>query len=309
LQGNPDMSQQQHPDTETLVAYSESPNDPQHVQIALHLAKCSKCRESVTAVRLVLDNMANLAYSANDGSDKSVIDDEQITQMIAGKLDASTQSNIRELMQQDADLTKRILYHAVNAKLGDDNQNENSSESNVPDLDELVQADTQSISDQLKQWFSSSVSAKVGTPLVAAAAAAFLTFSVFVNTGKETGIQIVAYQDDPTISIYETAPTPGMGFFKNTQATKKPFSGLKMQVLPSGQFLLKWPAVEDAVSYQLSLKQFSQGNVVEVLSQTTNKTSLKTPTALVSSARYEWVLSGETHKGGAFKTFGGFVAK
>jgi len=300
------MSHQEHPSMETLVNYTESPNDPQHLEIALHIAKCQKCRNSVSIMRLALDNIALLANSSNDDLNEPSISDEQIVHLIEGKLDATTDQHIRKLMEDDAYLTKRVLHYATNvSKNSDTNKNQDTdSHSPPPDLTTMQQNNVGSITEQLKHWFEHSISAKVTTPIVAAAAAALVTISIFTNS---TDLQIVAYQDDPTISIFESPPTPGMGFFKQTEIKKKPFAGLIVQAIGDNQVSVQWPAIKDAISYELTLNHFSQGKITQVLSQTTTDTLIKISQPLISSSRYEWVLKGKTQQGGEFKTHGGFV--
>jgi len=306
VQGNSTMNQTQHPDVETLVAYTESPNDPQHLHTALHMAKCTQCRESVNSIKLVLDNMENLTSSSNDDSGESNVSDEKINSLISGKLDQDSQDQIRELMKIDSYLTKRVLYHVSNSSLEKEGE-PSVVDTTLPDFDKLQQGGTESVGGQLKKWFTDSVSARVGTPIAAAAAAAFLTFSVFTSNPNDNGLQILAYQDDPTISIFETAPTPGMGFFKATEANKQSFSGVSVKTLKDDKLLLSWPVVNGATKYEITLKQFSKGKVLEVLSESSEVNSIEVAKRLNPGSRYEWVLKGKTKQGGEFKAFGGFV--
>jgi hypothetical protein len=81
-----------------------------------------------------------------------------------------------------------------------------------------------------------------------------------------------------------------------------------VQLENSNKLVFSWPAVDDALIYQLKLQVFRDGETVVL-----GRVSSSNPGAVIELAepltqhRYEWVLSGDTQDKQSFQTSGGFV--
>lgn len=121
--------------------------------------------------------------------------------------------------------------------------------------------------------------------------------------------------DQFTISIYQNSPymtfirenTPGIGFFTNGNINRVPYKTASV-TWQDNLFSMSWKRVKNTSSYEV-LVETSTGDsqkIVAHITSSTNYFEIKNIN-LSPQTNYQYIISGKTDFGIAFKTSGGFI--
>lgn len=119
----------------------------------------------------------------------------------------------------------------------------------------------------------------------------------------------VAYQDASVMHFQSGADAqPGIGFFTGANRVERRFSGVEVTRPEPRTLALRWPLVDHAVEYRLSVSHVdgtARQHVATVV--TTEPQARVVNFDFVAHSRYEWVIEGRTQDGTWFSATGGFV--
>jgi hypothetical protein len=152
-------------------------------------------------------------------------------------------------------------------------------------------------------------------PLWIPAAAAALVWAALglplltTDTDSVRALPLVSYQDSPVMRFQSAgAARPGIGFFSAANITERPFTGVQLTRPQAGTLELRWPVVENAVQYRVTLHR-NPGPTREAIAEqiATMPHAIFNNFDFAANRRYEWEISGSTRDGATFRASGGFV--
>lgn len=293
------MSKDQHPELEQLIDYMELP-DSADQQTALHLARCSECRQHLSNLLNLREQLKSLA-TANNRSSQSALNSEEEKAIVGNSLSHEQLGRIK----RDKHSLKAALYlssqaHAMTAAAS------TTPPSAKPKLAE------KSLLGRMTAWLSASMAAaprwEYGAMAATLMLAVLLGFALFPQTKSS---DIIAYSDNPVMVFKQIKHnTPGMGFFSDAVNVSQAYPGIQIQQNHAKQWLVTWPEVDNAKDYVLQMYQFDNGARKLLFEEKTHNSSSKIEHfALQSQHRYEWKLSGTTTDQRRFSASGGFVVR
>lgn len=122
---------------------------------------------------------------------------------------------------------------------------------------------------------------------------------------------LVAYQDAPVMQ-FESGPAsqPGLGFFTGANRVERPFTGVDVARPDAHTLALRWPAVDGAVEYRVTLNRVDGEARQRVAEVTARDPHVRVADFdFVAHRRYEWKIEGQTQDGTRFGATGGFVVQ
>ena len=322
---------QQHIDNETLdlfvkttnnsetaassgmnVGKNDGMNSESYDEILDHLASCEECRQQVSVITTLHDDLFKLPYQSSLTADQQ----QMICDYIDGLLEASDAEKTRQLIKEHPDAKRAALHY------------QSHSESMATELPRGLSIEwggrqsTDTVKRPQNSFFSDLISFSrqffaVRSPMVytMSATAAVLAAVLLLMQSQEMQTKknmIASFQDNPTIQFTAKNKLPGVGFFAQSVSTLKPFENISVELVTENTVKLSWPEVDDVELYNLRIQVFNQGKKTVLRESSTQ--SNHTTFSLEPESRkngvtkhYEWVLYGNTVDDRMFYASGGFV--
>ena len=311
------MSSMNHPDSEQLNAYIQDPLGDDYRQLRLHLVACVDCRQQVDLLSNLKTNLLEIegeqyqhAVSQNDELHE-VLQTQLIEKYIDGQLNKGEQQRVRGIIKENTQAMKAAMHYASHSArmqrevdgdagslaVAEANYHAGYNKSTKPGILTI-----------LRRWLAIRSPLWLAVPTTAAIASLLsIVLIPQLNSGSEK-ISVVAYQDNPVIQFKRTQDLPGIGFFSGANKTTRPYDRITANIFDNNTIQLSWPRVDNAVSYTMQLKIFTNGQQVSVGKFTTTTTQASFRRAANDSGhRYIWGLTGKTGAGELFSAKGGFI--
>lgn len=311
------MTQTQHPTLDTIGAYLDTPEDREFSELRRHLASCQVCRSQVLRLQDVQQGIqqhipfiregSNMEQGGHEGAGAKPLF-HTIEQYVDGQLFGSEQVETGKLINSDPATLKAALHYATHSNAMR-RKLEPTGQKNRSPVDR-TRSDSPPVFERLKSWLNWKL--PIWTTVPATAALAFIVavnFTTLEMAGKQPTYTVASYQDNPVVRFNDPATsTPGVGFFKSANQTLQAYSKVGINIEPTGNIAMQWPAIDRVSNYTINLYVIANGNKTPVAEQNTRQTStVFEKLEIMPEHRYEWKLSGTTNDGKRFVTVGGFV--
>jgi len=341
------MAQDLHPTTDRLTHYIESPGAAEHDDIQLHLIECSQCRSKVDGLHRAYTVLTSDGFIRQhaDISEEAVFTSASVVPLQSARNHLSEQQmqayvgkTLTEHNRQEINFhldtctaCKKALLHymAKDAAMRDVSNKNHTAKLQETDQDTENAPLTPQLPPQSQaaapgtsslNWLTQKWTLWLGFPATALASAALvLLLMPSINRDSESGTLIAAvYQDQPVIWFTpKNAGSHGIGFFGSADSVTAAYQGVQVNVDKNGDLHFRWPPVEKAASYTLTLYLITTTTTTATEKTLLSKTTVQQPDAVVSSStfiagrRYHWELSGTidsgSKAGNKYFTEGGFV--
>lgn len=296
------MNVNDHPELEDLNNYLSNSSSAEFGSLRLHLAQCSQCRTLV-------DGLMGLKNISQQQTLDTLTEDQHqsINDYINGRLSNSEHNEINKFIYANPSAMKAALHLASQKSLLDRSYTSDTSTESLSNSTQSVSHYYSGIFSKLKSLITYQAPIWISVP-AAAAFIALLSVNLFEQDTTQKLYNIASYQDNAVMQFRSKDNLPGIGFFAKEEHTSVNYEGLQVAVTDDKHFSLRWPAIANAVKYNLKLQVFNNGNKTLVGDITTDDTSAVISTELENIYhRYEWVLTGETSDNRVFMANGGFV--
>jgi hypothetical protein len=129
--------------------------------------------------------------------------------------------------------------------------------------------------------------------------------------GADDAPALIAYQDAPVMHFASGEETqPGLGFFTGADRIERPFGGVEAARADARTLTLRWPAVEGAVEYRVTVSRVDGDTRQRLAEVTAIESQVRVANFdFIAHSRYEWTIAGQTHNGTWFSATGGFVVR
>jgi len=292
----------EHPDSEQLTAYLESPEQAKRQATGLHLASCMQCRSDLQALSSLRQHgpwigLGSIKTGATESSDL-------IPDLVHGRLSEPAAEELRNSIKNDPELLREALHYARHhVAMQKDVEAPQISISEDSFWHKTKQLVLRFLQIETPVWKL----APVAIVLIAVVA----IFSGVWNQHQAMQVaDIIKFEDQSTIQFVSQEQQPGIGFFANSKQMDMPFDGVSLHLETDRKLDFSWPAIDGATHYRLKLQVFRDGETVVLGRVSSNEpaATMILPEALTQH-RYKWILSGDTSDGQSFQTTGGFVVK
>jgi hypothetical protein len=289
------MNTNTHPDIELFNEYLDQTDSVEFNDLRMHLASCGECRSELEALTVLRNHHHELGSAENDE-----VDQQNIMDYIDGHLSGKQLIEAEKSIENSAAALKSALHYATHSASMDEALQVNKAV--VDESGKFV-----GLFSKLAGLLQFNAPIWVSVPITAVIVSAFI---VSLQTGlylNENELQVTAYQDDAMMQFKKSHSLPGMGFFSKTHQYTKAYNNMGIK-LDENRLDFNWPVVEGAVSYNLRVQYYAQGQSIEI-----DTISTIVPHAQINiklsdiNHRYEWVLSGTTSDEMNFSAQGGFV--
>ena len=219
----------QHPSSEQLCSYMESPESRTHGDIRRHLMSCSECR-------LRIDNLSQLEmdikhYVPRFAAEYNFADDaeQRVEQFIEDQYSGEQNQAMEEQIKSDPDSLKSALHYAVHSAAMSKNletmhntpvvaaassTTTSATTSNQGGFHQLLNRIKQSLQWPMPAWTLAPASFAV---------AALISFVLVLNPAhQQQTVQIATYQDNAMITFERAGlPSGSIGFFHDAQSSSR----------------------------------------------------------------------------------------
>lgn len=288
-----------HPQIELLKNYLNNSEADKFSALRLHLAECSECRQLLNGLMAL---QAISSHSMKD--DLSDQEYQNIANFIDSNASTTDSQQTRDFIENNPQALKAALHYASQqSAMQTQNIRQTPSTGSTfkvgPGLSSLLDKAHTLLSFQTPLWISASF---------ASAFIALFSFSLINSPSSNDHYNIVSYQDNAIVQFRPVDQVPGIGFFARDEVVSRNFNGLDVSISGEGVFTLSWPAITDAIRYDLHLVMFDKGERISLANISTESNSVILQTELDTiNHRYEWELTGETTDHQLFQASGGFV--
>lgn len=306
---------------DTLIDYIEKPDAAEFIDLRSHLASCKQCRHKVSNLSSLNENIHQYGSSLRFNKSNELnaaLQAQQIEQYVDNELSDAERINIKDLMQREPQALKAALHYAshssamqnagigtIGSHLTPGSSTHHSSDTSGNSKDPSV---IKTFLNQLGGIFAARPPVWISASATAGVFFALLMFLQPQGNLPTQEMSVATYQDQSVIHFQPTGQPRGIGFFSKALRVTKPFTNIRIQLSKSDKLELKWPKIDKAKAYQLSIKLVGNKETVTVVDQTTEGNQ-----AIIDNfkpqlgKRYEWTLNGETSDAKTFFTSGGFV--
>jgi len=294
-----------HPDLAQLWEYLEAPEAGSQAATLDHLAACAQCRTRaarLTALQSRLqESLPRFGAAAHADTAPDALD-------VARWIDAAGNGHdmARDPRLQNPAWLKAGLHYAVHRS---------ALQRDLPQVHTAPPRSQQAgPAPSFLQYITSLFTLRLPVWIPAATAAALVWAALglpLLNTGDDAAhaLPLVSYQDAAVMRFQSADGAQlGLGFFSAANWTERPFTGVQL-TRPQPQALeLRWPAVDNAAEYRVSLYRIADHAREAIAEQSTTAPHARFNTFdFAANRRYEWEISGSTHDGTSFRANGGFV--
>ena len=291
-----------HPDLAQLWEYLEGPQAAAQIATLDHLIECAACR--TRAARLaalqsrVQESLPRLGATVHAQTDAL-----DVARWVDGAAGNSHDMALDPRLQNPAWL-KAALHYAVHRS---------ALQRDLPEVHTTPRAAQAKPSTSFLQNLTTLLTLRMPVWIPAAAAAALMWAVLglqWLPTGETTAaLPLASYQDAPVMRFQSAnAAQPGMGFFAAANIVERPFTGVQLTRPQPRTLELRWPPVENAVEYRVTLYRISnQGSEVIVEQTPASTQAVFNDFDFTANRRYEWEISGSTRDGSKFRANGGFA--
>ena len=309
------MTTSNHPELEQLNAFARQPHGEEFRQLRLHLVTCRDCRKQVSMLAEMHDLLPGVQAKdldmaiSNDDSFSQALHNQQIERYVDGQLDDGEKQAVAAMLGRNGQALKAALHYASHsAKMASQVDRAASGEQGVKAV--RAAAGDKGLIALLYRCLTFRSPFWLTVPATAVLAGVLSVVLVPQLTFVADKSQVVAYQDNPVIQFKRSEDLPGIGFFSSADKTSQPYRNITVKEIDSKSLHLSWPKVDNAMSYTMQLKIFSNGQQMLVDTVTTADEHARLKRAANDhGVRYVWHLTGKTGKGELFSTKGGFVIK
>ncbi len=293
-----------HPELAQLWEYLEAPEAAALTPLLDHLTDCAPCRTRAARLAALQNRLQDELprLGATPATDADALD-------VARWLDGATNSHdmARDPRLHNPAWLKAALHYLVHRSV---------LQRDLPDV--LVApasnakraAPATPFLHRLTMLFTWRV--PVWIPAATAAALMWVALGLPLLTTNNDAVPppLASYQDAPVMRFQSaSAAPPGIGFFAAANSIERPFTGVQLLRPRARELELRWPAVENAAEYHVTLYR-----IVDHSRETVAEQGETAPRALFNNfdfapnRRYEWEISGSTRDGVRFRANGGFIA-
>ena len=307
------MKQSEHPDTETLAAYSDAPGNNEFRQLRQHLAQCPQCRKTVEKYSMLIDKLQKFVPEFIHPISTTLNEQDvlEVAQYIEGELDEDQAKNIANKIQQHKNLMKAALHYSLHsaamfneikadfvhsAGLKPGNKQAGYSNAVIAPKEKL-----QNIWQNFWRW---QPPVWLTVPVTAV-----LVIAVMVNLPAQQANLVAVYQDEPIMYFQKTTQIiPGIGFFNAARESEIKYGQVLASTDKQGRVTMLWPPVKNAEKYTVRIYKIENNEKIiagqqETIATVTIFTNFKPDVR----RNYFWEISGKTTDGQLFHTDGGFV--
>ena len=293
-----------HPELAQLWEYLEAPEAAAQTALLDHLTDCAPCRTRAARLAALQNRLQDELprLGATPSTDADALD-------VARWLDDTTNSHDMACdprLQNPAWLKAALHYLVHRSALQRDLRD-------VPTASATFAKRTAPATPFL-QRLTMLLTWRMPVWIPAATAAALIWAALglpLLTTNKDAVLPpLASYQDAPVMRFQSAdAARPGIGFFAAANSVERPFTGVQLLRPRPRELELRWPAVENAAEYHVTLYR-----IVDHARETIAEQAETAPRALFNNfdlapnRRYEWEISGSTRDGVRFRANGGFVA-
>lgn len=287
-----------HPDLAQLWEYLEGPQASDQAATLDHLIDCAHCRTRVARLT-TLQNRVQQQLPQLRAMEGSEADALEIARWVDGAAGISHDPRLK-----NPAWLKAALHYAVHrSALQCDLPQAQTPPRAAPAASGLsfLQRMTQLFTWRLPLWI----------PAATAAALAWATLGLPLLTtdqGSAHMLPLATYQDAPVMHFRPAAAQPGMGFFAAANSVERPFTGVQVTRPQARTLELRWPPVENATEYRVTLYRVTNQRSEVVAQQTpASAHAVFNDFDFTANRRYEWEISGSTRDGSTFSANGGFA--
>ncbi len=294
-----------HPELAQLWEYLEAPEATAQTAMLDHLADCAPCRTRAARLAALQSRLQDELprLGATPSTDADALD-------VARWLDGADDNSLnlaRDQRLQNPAWLKAALHYLVHSS---------ALQRDLPDALAAPQSDAKRAAPatpylrRLAMLFTWRVPMWIPAATAAALVWAALGLPLLTTNNDAASQPLASYQDAPVMRFQSAdAARPGIGFFAAAISVERPFTGVRLLRPRPRELELRWPAVENAAEYHVTLYR-----IVDHARETIAEQAETAPRALFNNfdfapnRRYEWEISGNTRDGVRFRANGGFVA-
>lgn len=284
-----------HPETETLLAYSDNPDGSEHWQTGQHLVQCPQCRQSVAKLTSLTSTIQQIVPGIK--TEISEQESVQLANYVDGGLDAKQSENIGRQLQQNKNFLKAALHYSLHSTVMNKDVSADTPEESTTNT-------TTSKPNFLQKILAWRPPAWETVPVTA-----MLVIVVMTTLSGQQAAQVAVYQDSPVIHFQKASQAiPGIGFFNAARESELKYGNVVAQTGKQGELTMQWPAVKNTKSYSVSIyKLEGMEKIVVGYQETKNTTATFKKLNLLANRNYHWEIKGSTSDGQIFHTDGGLV--
>lgn len=303
------MKQSEHPDAETLVAYSGAPENNEFRQLRQHLSQCQQCRKTVAEYSMLVNKLQEFVPAFNTAIEEQ--DVLEVAQYIDGELDDPQQNNFGKKIRQDKNLMKAALHYSLHSAAMSDEigADVTSSAAAKPGTKQAGYASSAITSKEKLQNIWLNFWRWQPSVWVSAPVTAILVIAVMVNLPAQQSNLVAVYQDEPILYFQKTTQIiPGIGFFNAARESEIEYGQVLASTGKQGRVTMQWPPVKNAEKYTVRISKIENNEKIIVGQRETIATAVIFPNFKPDVRHnYFWEISGKTTDGQFFRTEGGFV--
>jgi len=303
------MKQSEHPDAETLAAYSGAPENNEFRQLRQHLSQCQQCRKTVAEYSMLVNKLQEFVPAFSAALEEQ--DALEVAQYIDGELDDPQQNNFGKKIRQDKNLMKAALHYSLHSAAMSDEIRTGATSSSVtkPVNKQAGYASSVITSKEKLQNIWQNFWRWQPPVWVSASVTAILVIAVMVNLPAQQSNLVAVYQDEPILHFQKTTQIiPGIGFFNAARESEIEYGQVLASADKQGRVTMQWPPVQNAEKYLVRISKIENNEKIIVGQRETIATVVIFPNFKPEARHnYFWEISGKTTDGQFFRTEGGFV--
>lgn len=282
------IKQPAHPTMMELIDYIMEPEDLQWLNLRWHVGQCAQCRRLVEQVESTMS--AVQAIPTQTLVVDAVMPPHLTTKVIDQYIQLPAKDNHSPAWQHHIDECGWCLDRVLAAR---------AEHIAHPDATIKPLTSVRQVGFGLLQR----------APKTVAVSVFLLLILVGITMGRyPTSSQwmVASYRDQPQLKLLNN-DTGGIGFFNNIDVVWKPFSPVKIDVVVNEMLRFRWPQIDDATGYTLTIGLITHNEETVLTTKTVMTTTASLQLQRFEGARYTWKLTGDTATGQRFQAKGGFV--
>lgn len=301
------MKASEHPNTESIVAFIEAPDNSEHGALKQHLAQCPACRQTAGKLSMLFNNLQEFVPESINAEAATLSEQDalDVAQYVSGELDQQRAQQIADKLQQDDSLMKAALHYSLH---GQAMEKEVSIDTSATTTGASQANNGFALGEKLINIWQEFRNWRPAV-WISAPVTAMLVIVLMTNFSIQKTNMVAVYQDDPVVHFQKTTQAiPGIGFFNAARDSSRKYGKVLASSDKQGLITMQWPAVENASNYTVSIYRLEGLEKVVLDTQLVAGTST-TFTEFTPEKRhhYFWEIKGKTTDGQLFYTDGGFV--